>query len=746
MLLDPGPPPRRSGSRGFGALVLAVAWALVLVAGVPALLGLGAVQSDDPATFLPSGSGSAEAADRLAEVAGGRSEVAQVVLVRTDGQPLAPAALAAAGDLAADLPGRTVPELGHGRRLGDYLAAEQVPVAPSPDGRAVLLTLPFDADRVDGTDAQGRSARTVVVDAVRGSAAERTGSGPLRGTVAHLTGPLGLTADLVQVFADADVLLLPVALGAVLLILLVLYRSPVLALAVIGTSVAALALAALVVRALAEHAGLVVSGQARSIMAILVVGAATDYSMLLVARHREELERQDLHLAPHPASALRRARRAVVEPVVASAATVAAALGCLLLSTSGANRSLGPVAAVGVGAAVLAALTLLPLMLRAGSRTWSLVRGTAPSEERAGRERGRSRPAGRLWERVAALVRRRPRRTWVVTALALAAAAAFAPTFDSSGTSQSAAFLTDQGSVVGQERAREHFPAAVVEPTVVMVPAARVEPAVRVAGAADGVVGAAPGPADARWGQVTVGLRAGADTPAAGEAVRALRADLASAGLDAAVGGPAAVGVDLADGAARDRGVVIPAVLAVVLVVLVLLLRSLLAAALLVACNLLSFAAAVGIAAVVFPAVLGAGGADPLVLLSAFVFLVALGIDYSIFLMTRVRAESAVRGTRPGVLVGLRRTGVVITGAGVVLAATFASLTTVPLLFLVQVGSLVAFGVLVDTVVVRSLLVPALVHDLGHRTWWPSSPEPAAPPGGDEDEPAPAVLSPERRA
>ena len=298
---------------------------------------------------------------------------------------------------------------------------------------------------------------------------------------------------------------------------------------------------------------------------------------------------------------------------------------------------------------------------------------------------------------------------------------------------------------MGQDRAREHFPAAVVEPAVVMVPAAAVERAVRVARAADGVVSAAPGPADRRWGQVTVGLRSGADTRAAGHQVRALRADLASADLDAAVGGPAAVGVDLADGAARDRGVVIPAVLAVVAVVLVLLLRSLLAAALLVASNLLSFGAAVGVAALVFPRVLGTGGADPLVLLSAFVFLVALGIDYSIFLMTRVRAESVARGTRPGVLVGLRRTGVVITGAGVVLAATFASLTTVPLLFLVQVGSLVAFGVLVDTVVVRSLLVPALVHDLGHRTWWPGSPEPAVPAVVDLTGPARGVLTPARR-
>ena len=743
MLLDPGPPRRRSGVRGLGPLVL-VAWAVVLVTGVPALLGLGGVQSDDPVTFLPTGSGSARAEQRLGEVAGARSEVAQVVLARDDGAALDPAALAAAGDLAAALPDRVVTGLDHGARLGAYLTVDRVPVVPSPDGRAVLLVLPFAADRVDGSDAQGRSARVVVVDAVREGVADRVRSGPLRGTTAHLTGPLGLTADLVEVLTRADTRLLPVALLAVLLILLALYRSAVLAMAVIGTSVAALALAALVVRALAGHAGLVVSGQARSIMAILVVGAATDYSMLLLARHREELERPGAGPADH-AAALGRARRAVVEPVVASAATVVAALGCLLLSTSGANRSLGPVAAIGVGAAVAAALTLLPVLPAGWAVPGSRSAGRAPGErDRAGR-RGGPRPSAGLWDRVARLVRRRARRTWAITAGCLAAAAVFAPTFDSGGTSQSAAFLTPQGSVVGQELAREHFPAAVVEPTVVMVPAGQVGRTVRVAGAAEGVVSAAPGPADARWGQVTVGLRPGADTPAAAQAVRALRSDLASAGLDAAVGGPAAVGVDLADGAARDRGVVIPAVLGVVLVVLVVLLRSLLAAALLVACNLLSFAAAVGVAALVFPRVLGSGGADPLVVLSAFVFLVALGIDYSIFLMTRVRSESVVRGTRPGVLVGLRRTGVVITGAGVVLAATFASLTTVPLLFLVQVGSLVAFGVLVDTVVVRSLLVPALVHDLGHRTWWPGSPEPAVPAVVDVSDPAQAVLTAARR-
>ena len=699
--------------RGVGLGLLGLAWLGVAGVGGPATGQLSSVQTNDQSTFLPADAESTRAAEVQERLADDSALPAFVVLERAGG--LAPEDLAAAGELAEQLPALEVAGLDEGATAGDFLLpGAPVPVQPSQDGEAALLVVLLDPDAVNATTADGERPLGPVVEAVRDAVGEATADGgALAGATAVVTGPAGLTADLSSAFGAIDGVLLLVALGAVLVILVLVYRSPVLPLAVLLTSVLALALAGLVVYELADAGRLTLNGQSQGILSILVVGAATDYGLLLVSRYREELAR-----TTSAATALARAWKAALEPVLASAGTVALGLLCLLFSDLNSNRSLGPVAAIGIAAAVLAALTFLPVLLALGRWVfWPRVPHPVPvgaaGSPVAGGRRG-------VWDRVAGLVQRAPRRTWVVTAAGLLLCAAFFPTFRAEGVSQSETFLTPVESVEGQDVLAAHFDAGAGQPAAVVVPADRAQDALAVARGAEGVTSAEPGASDAGSAEVLAQLSGGSDSEEALDAVRGLRADLAGAGVDALVGGPTATTLDTLESAERDRAVIIPIVLVVVLVILVLLLRSLLAGLLLVAANVLSYAATVGVGAVVFDHVLGFPGADPVVPLFAFVFLVALGIDYSIFLMTRVREESVEHGTRAGVLTGLRTTGGVITSAGVVLAATFAALAVVPLLFLAQLAFLVTLGVLLDTLLVRSLLVPGLVHDLGDRFWWPS--------------------------
>lgn len=355
---------------------------------------------------------------------------------------------------------------------------------------------------------------------------------------------------------------------------------------------------------------------------------------------------------------------------------------------------------------------------------------------------------------------RRDRLVWVGTTVVLLGCAAFLPTFQASGTSQADVFLTDVDSVAGEEVLAAHFPAGVVQPAVVIVPADQADAVVEAAQGVEGVQSAAVytgasasgAPASGAPGQgasdqgaqdaaepvvvdgdvrVDVTTEAAADTTEGVATVERVRAAVHEVAPDALVGGAAAETLDAQDAGTRDLRVIVPVVLVVILLILMVLLRSVVAAVLLMIANVLSFAAALGVAALVFTHVLDFPGADPAVPLYAFTFLVALGVDYSIFLMTRVREESVRMGTRDGVLRGLAVTGGVITSAGVVLAVTFAALGVIPLLFLAQLAFIVAFGVLLDTLVVRSLLVPALVHDIGPRTWWPSRLARAAGPTAD---------------
>jgi RND superfamily putative drug exporter len=708
--------------RGALLLVALVAWLAVGGIGGPLVGRLSEVQTNDNASVLPSDAESTTVEQLSAGFRGAGTLPYFVVLSRDSGLTQQDRAFATA--LTQQLPGLTLSppgEPGPTEHLGDYLAPGPVVPVPSQDGRALLLVVPLDADRADTVLPGGESAVSVAAEAVRDRLAEAPS-----GLEAHITGPGGIIADLVTAFAGVDGKLLGVALLAVFAILLLVYRSPVLPFAVLMTSLVGLSGAALVVFHLARAGTITVSGMTQGILFILVVGAATDYSLLLVARFREELHDEQSTFA-----AMRRAWRGTLPPVVASATTVVLGLLCLSLSTLGSTRSLGPVGALGIAGALLAALTFLPVVLLVGRWVfWPRVPRVdhVHTEDSVGQHG--------LWGRVAGLVGRRPRAVWLVTALCLAAAAAFVPTFQASGVSQTDTFRTRVDSVVGQEVLGRHFPAGSGSPAVIIAPQDDLDRVVAVAQGVDGVAqvapviaqtgqvaqpsaDAAPAVVDGRV-EVQAVLEPAADAPEAQAVVLRLRTALDQVGSDVLVGGQSAINLDVRTATDRDLRVIVPAVLGVILLVLALLLRSLLAPVLLVVANVLSFGATVGISALVFNHLLDLPGADPAIPLYAFVFLVALGIDYSIFLMTRVHEESRRRGTRDGVLVGLAVTGGVITSAGVVLAATFGALATLPLLFLLQIAFIVAFGVLLDTIVVRSLLVPALAHDLGARVWWPS--------------------------
>ena len=711
--------PGRPRSVLVGAIVVILCWLAVGAVGGPATGRLSEVQKNDNASFLPVDAESTAVLDRV----GAFSDEEEIPLILVaedrDGSELDQADGLALLRLTEDLPGIPLP--GTDRTLGDYIVeGTRLQPVPSEDRKAVLVIIPLTEAAVSEV-VDGESPIIAAAEEVRVKA-RIVLSGT--GLTSSVGGPGGLVADFSAAFAGIDGVLLLVALAVVLVILLIVYRSPILPVAVLLSAVLGLSLAALVVRPLAENGTIELSGQSQGILFILVVGAATDYALLLVSRFREEL-----HGEPSTWLAMRRAWRGSVEPIVAYGATVILGLLCLLLADLRNTAGLGPVGALGIAGALLASLTFLPAVLLVIGRKafWPFAPrlDNVHAEDVVGTRS--------LWGRVSGLVGRHPRRVWVATLAALLAAAAFAPTFSAEGVSIKDTFLTATDSVDAQAAIERHFPAGSGSPVQVVVPAEQAEAAREVLDADAGIEGAFVGLAPPVPGQpapaaepvdglqLVQGTATGAsDSPEAEETVRRLRVALDEVSDEALVGGQAAINLDVLEASGRDLRVIVPAILVVIFLVLCVLLRSFVAPLLLVVANVVSFAATIGIAALVFDHVLGFGGSDPAIPLYGFVFLVALGIDYSIFLMTRVREESVHRGTRPGILVGLAVTGGVITSAGIVLAATFSALSVLPLVFLVQVAFIVAFGVILDTFVVRSLLVPALAYDLGPRTWWPA--------------------------
>lgn len=696
-----------------GAIAVILAWLAIAGVGGVATGQLSELQTNDAASFLPEDAESTQVSDALAEFQDSATLPLIVVAAREGG--LTPAdleALRAFAEASISLP------VTAGLQLGDYLATPPgtaPPLVPSEDGLAGVIILPIDAAKIAEESGSEGGVLSEISESVRAEVEESLRAG---GLTAYVTGPAGFITDLVSAFAGIDGILLAVALTVVLIILLVVYRSPILPFAVLLTAVFGLAAAGWVVYQVADAGLITVSGQSQGILSILVVGAATDYALLLVSRYKEELHREDSTWI-----ALTRAWRATIEPISASAATVVLGLLALLLADLKGTSGLGPVAALGITGAYLSALTFLPALLVVGRR-WIFW----PSIPRVEDEPDENRLANKFgWQRISRMVGRHPRPVWIVVTIGLLVGATFLPQLRTDGIAQSDVFLTRVDSVAGQELLAEHFDAGAGSPIQVLTPQEHAEEVLTRLAAEDGVsdpyVGLAPGaPPQAVEGRVVVQatLEAAADSPGALDTVERLRGDLREIDPGILIGGETAQQLDTRAAADRDLLVVAPVILLVVFLVLVVLLRSLMAPLFLMVANVLSFAATMGLAALIFNHIFRFPGGDPTTVLYGFVFLIALGIDYSIFLMTRAREESARVGTRRGVLGALSVTGGVITSAGIVLAATFGALTVIPLVFLAQIAFIVAFGVLLDTLIVRSLLVPAFAVDIGRWTWWPS--------------------------
>ncbi len=591
------------------------------------------------------------------------------------------------------------------RIAGDRAALNRLDLrATSPFGEP-LLSADGSAAIVQAQITGDGEAETILdpVEAVR----ERV-SDPGGGLEAKVTGPAGYAADQIKVFEGINGVLLGAGLLLVLVLLALIYRSPVF----LWIPLLAIIFAELATRSIGyglTELGVTVNGQSSAILSILVLGVGTDYALLLVARYREELRR---HEDRHEAMAL--ALRTAGPAIFASGMTVIAALLCLTLADVNGTSGLGPVGALGVAVAMLAMLTLLPAWLVIWGRGafWPRVPrlGTEGADEMHG-----------AWRRVGDRVVRSPRRVWVGTVALLLVLSLGLLNFDDGLTSGNG-FRDDVEAVAGQQLLAQSFPSGANAPTDIIVPdPARVD-AVRAA------VADAPGVSEVRpvkRGEDGVLLAAVLEpdpfSTEAFELIPAIRAAAKRAGGEATlVGGGTAVEYDLRKAAARDNRVIVPIALVVVLLILIALLRALVAPLMLIATVILSYAAALGVGAVVFDVVFGFPGSDPSLPLFAFIFLVALGIDYNIFLMARVREETLRHGTREGMLRGLAVTGAVITSAGVVLAGVFSVLGVLPLVFLTEIGFVVAFGVLLDTFLVRSVLVPALTFEIGPSIWLPS--------------------------
>ena len=591
-------------------------------------------------------------------------------------------------------------------QLGDIAAQkEELGELDGVDGEAVG---PFTSEDKQATETlvtfdfgpNGSEQMPAAAEQVRDVAA-------LDGVSVHLTGAGGAAADAHEAYAGIDSRLLLGTLGVVLLLLLITYRSPVLWVLPILSAVVALYTAEAFVYLLARYAGLDVSGESRGILTVLVIGAGTDYALLLVARYREELRRhEDRHDAM--SSALRQAAPALL----ASAATVALGMLCLSLADLRSTAGLGPVNAIGVALTLLVMITLLPALLVICGR-WVFW----PKRPAYGSEEPTS---SGFWAKVGQRIEPRARAVWIGTAAVLAVACLGIFQLDATGLSSEERYTREYDSVAGQEVLAEHGLTDNSNPLTVV---SDVGGSFEVTAALLEVEGLGEPTSPAVQGDVAV-VTAPITTDAASKAsfdtVREVR-DVVHAipEANALVGGTAAILLDIETASARDNAVVIPVVLVVVMLILILLLRAVISPLLLIGTVVLSFGAALGISALIFQYVFGFEHADAAFPLFVFVFLVALGIDYNIFLMTRVREEAREHGTRTGSLIALSATGGVITSAGLVLAATFIVLGTMPIVFFVQLGTAVALGVVLDTLVVRSVLVTALNLDLGGRIWWP---------------------------
>lgn len=681
-------------------LALILIWLGAAGIGGPTFGKISDVSTNSQAAFLPSSAESTQVQQLQAKHQEGQAIPAIVVI--ESGTKLTPAELGKYAAIKVSL---------------SSVKNVQPPIIgpiPSRDMKALEFIVPV---------ANSAKPNTVVGD-LRKAASQDLPDG----TRAYVAGPAGLSADLVTAFGGIDSILLIVALIAVFAILLAVYRSLLLPILVLTNAMFALCAAILVVYLLAKNGVVELNGQSQGILSILVIGAATDYSLLLVSRYREALG-----AASTKWQAVITGVKRSAEPIIASALTVILALLCLLFSDLNSNRSLGPIAATGIVFSFLASMTFLPALLVVFGRVafWpSKISGNLGGK--AVRIKTGTEELSGIWSRIGALLSSHARAVWIIVIIVLAAASLGLLQLKANGVSQTDLVLSKSNAADGQKAIARHLDAGSGAPVLIATPKNSVNATLAQLRSNTNLAGVMAyserGPvADATKAKVVDGkilltatLTVDPYSPQAQSIITSLRGALSSKASGVMVGGVTALALDTTNTALSDLKKIIPIVLLVIFIVLAVLLRSLLAPLLLIVTVVLSFAATMGVSAIVFNHIFHFPGADASVPLFGFVFLVALGVDYNIFLVSRTREEARKLGTRPAVLHSLGKTGGVITSAGIVLAATFAALGIIPILFLAQIAFIVAFGVLLDAAIVRSLLVSALFYDIDHRVWWPS--------------------------
>jgi RND superfamily putative drug exporter len=709
----------------FGAAAIVVF--LIGIAGGGYQGKLGEVQKNDNSSYLPGSADSTKVANEQQKFTTIQSIPGSVVYVRADG-PLTDAdKQKISQDIAKfkKIPGVSADEVVSPQysTKDDSVAAVSVPLIGKDNGKSVQGNDLVDAEKK-------------VLSTAR--------AGAPAGLDVHGAGAGGVLAAFIDAFSGLDGSLLLAAGLVVVFILLLVYRSPVLWFFPLFSAALALGAAALVIYPLAKNGTITLNGQSQGILSVLVIGAGTDYALLLISRYREEL-----HEYPSRIQAMTVAWKAAAQPIGASAVTVILGLICLTVADLNSTASLGPVCAVGIACTVIVMLTVLPALLVVSGRWIFWPKRPQLDHQTDIATHG-------LWGRIAAWVGTKHRPAWVVTAVVLIACVIAITGLKTQGLSTIDGFTTKPDAITGQHIYDDNFNKGAGAPAVILVKADKADAVIDAVKQVDGVVknevcvqvdyqkvaqllkqnGGQVPPGSQTSGcppavvQVTphdgdtllnATLTSSYDSQAAYQTIKDIRSAVDKVdGADALVGGQSAVNLDVQDASRHDRNLIIPLVLLVILIVLGIVLRALIAPLILIATVVLSFTAALGVSAIAFNHIFHFKNADPAFPLFAFVFLVALGIDYNIFLMTRVREEALEFGTRTGIVRGLAVTGGVITSAGVVLAATFVVLGILPIVFLAELGFAVAFGVLLDTVIVRSILVPALSYDIGKKIWWPS--------------------------
>lgn len=700
---------------------LILAWGLLAVFGVPSVGKLSEVTGSDLSAFLPKSSESSEANEQLKNfVPGSDKHIPLTIVFENTNHKIQPSDLQAITTVHTDL-----------QQNPDIQKSKSTPIV-SDSGKAVLMNLSVSRD----------ADMPTLVENVRSVIDSRHIESEVK-----LTGPVMFNSSLQSAFEGIDGKLLLVAVSVVFVILLAIYRSPLLPVVTLGSALVALAAVSLVIYQLAKAGTITMNQEVQGILFILVIGAATDYSLLYIARYREELASEKSTW-----KATIKAWKASYIPIIAAGSTVAVGLLCFLLSDLGSNKALGQVGGIGVAVSVLTTLTLFPVVLALFGRAAFWPRKPLTNDGKSSLPLyKRNHP---IWTKIGNFVGRHPRALWSLSTVILLVATVGIFQLKAEGVSQTELVLGKSEAREAQDIISRHFVAGTGSESIVVSNYDKRDEVLQTLNAdsdIDSIYAVATGveqkviPMGKTADELNNNLRGlpspftGAkihtvdgqmvyyltlkypgDSHEARQAVRDIRTNVHKVDNTAHVGGIAALMLDTNDTSNHDIRVIMPAILAAITIILMVLLRSVVAPLILLLSTMLSFGATLGVSALIFNHLWHFAGSELVIILYSFVFLVALGIDYNIFLMTRVREEVEKHGVRKGTLKGLIVTGGVITSAGIVLAATFASLSVLPIMFLVQIAFIVTFGVLLDTIVVRTLIVPALALHIGKAMWWPS--------------------------